>query len=403
VPESDAAERPDRLADSDAFCILPWLHLATSVDGRWARCCMDNSLFLDNHYGTPGRPRLTLHPDAIGCVEGSAYARDNPDRTLGFAEAFDSPQMRETRRLMLRGRKVRACSNCYRQEGAGGRSYRQKANEMFAAQLPLQRVVDDTAADGSYGGFPMYLDLRLGNTCNLTCIMCDYPISSSWGRQRLARWAPAHIAPYRLDGRWWDELATNARRVRRLYLAGGEPLLQPLHRPLLDMLIERGAASRIELFYNTNLTVLPPDVLTRWSGFASVEIGASCDGVEEVFERIRTGARWPVFVANLQTARRHARVRLQVAPQRDNVFELGRLVDWALEQGLDIDLTNLVHHPPHLSVRALAAPDRARAAQALRAWIATYDRLGHASVVADLRGVLSLLTSGGAANPATLP
>lgn len=358
------------------FCVLPWLHLCATVDGVWGRCCVDGSIHNDEIYAAPEDPDFRLREDALGCTSRSRYAAHHPERVLGLAEAFNSPNLRRTRLAMLAGEPVRACAYCYRREAEGGTSYRQTSPVAVAERIEVDALVAATAPDGTVPHLPPFLDLRLGNTCNLRCIMCGYPTSSRWGLDLHPPWAPAHLDPYRDDEELWAELREHAPLLRRLYLAGGEPLLQPGHARLLTMLIELGVASSIDLVYNTNLTVVPPSWLDQLAHFRTVDVGASCDGVEAVFERIRVGASWESFVRNLRTVRRHVtRVRLAVAPQRDNVTDLGNIVDFAFEEGVDVDLTNVVHWPDALALGNLPDDVRREAAQTLPSvWLRCRER-----------------------------
>ncbi len=335
--------------DNGVMCVLPWVHLNASVDGVWGRCCVDSALSHDELYQLAEEPIFELHSDALGCAAGSRFTSANPDRVFGIEGAFNSPNLRRTRIAMLAGDRVSACAYCYRREAGGGESYRQKMNAWFAERVDVPELLRRTAPDGTLPGFPIFLDIRFGNSCNLRCIMCSYPVSSRWGLDRHPSWAPAHVDPYRDDEELWATLRQHATDLRRVYFAGGEPFLQSGHFKLLDLLVETGAAGKIDVVYNSNLTILPAHIFDQFEHFQSVGIGASCDGTGEVFERIRTGATWDAFARNVRIAREHVRLWLQVAPQRDNIMHIGEIVDFAIAEGVGIDLTNFVHWPAELS------------------------------------------------------
>jgi hypothetical protein len=44
----------------------------------------------------------------------------------------------------------------------------------------IQQLISKTAADGNLDVPLQYIDLRLGNTCNMECIMCQPRESSRW-------------------------------------------------------------------------------------------------------------------------------------------------------------------------------------------------------------------------------
>lgn len=386
------------VTESDVFCALPWIHLCGSVDGVWGRCCVDGSMYHDEHYDNVVEPEFALNDDALGCLPQSRYAATNANRAFGMREAFNSPNMRRTRLAMLAGERVPACSYCYEREAAGGESYRQKAGDMIPDDVDLPSLLALTESDGHVPVLPTYLDIRFGNTCNLRCIMCSYPVSSRWGLDKHPTWAPAHIDPYRDDEDLWKTLQEHALSLRRIYFAGGEPFLQPGHFRLVDLLLDAGAAGGIDLTYHSNLTILPRHLFRKWSQFRGVRIGASCDGTVEVFEKIRVGAKWDVFVRNLRELKKHVEVWLAVAPQSDNILHLGEVIEFAETEGIPVDLTNFVHWPEHLSIRSLSAEQKRDAAKYLSALSAESARRGRRETARQLTMLLDFLGSPCTAN-----
>ncbi|HTJ67945.1 MAG TPA: twitch domain-containing radical SAM protein [Actinospica sp.] len=393
-------DRPGRtfveLTDNGTFCALPWLHLSTSVDGVWARCCVDATAYHDEYYGQPNEPAFLLEEDSVGCVANSRYARDNPQESRGFQEAFNSPAMKRTRLAMLDGEKVPACKYCYLREASGGESYRQQVNRNPPAQADMDALLAVTAPDGFLPGFPSYLDLRFGNSCNLSCIMCGFPTSSRWGVEKRVHWMPANIDPYRDDDALWEELGRNADKLRRIYFAGGEPFMQPLHFKALDLFVSSGAASHIELFYNSNLTIAPAGIFDKLRLFKSVVVGASCDGTGATFEAIRRGAKWAEFVNNVDLFRQHVKVTLQVAPQRDNIHEIGSILEFAQSREIEVDLRNFVHFPEELSARNLPLEARRTHIVELRQLADECNRTGRPNEADHLGLLVEFLRAGDA-------
>ncbi|MFI0738290.1 twitch domain-containing radical SAM protein [Streptomyces sp. NPDC021100] len=384
---------------SPTMCVLPWIHQCASIDGVYGRCCVDDSMYHNELYDSVEEPVFKLNADALGCAPHSRYAKDNPDEVRGLKEAFNSPNMRRTRLKMLAGERVSACDYCYHREDRGATSYRQSINERFADTVDFADLAERTAPDGSFDEFPFFLDIRFGNTCNLRCVMCAYPVSSGWGAKKRPSWSSAVIDPYREDEELWATLRENAHLIRRLYFAGGEPFMQPGHFAMLDLLIETGNAGNVDIVYNSNLTVLPEKVFDRFPHFKSVGIGASCDGVGEVFERIRQPAKWDVFVANLRRAKTEVNLWLQVAPQRLNLFGLRDLLHFAREEGLDADLANVVQWPDDYSVANLPDEEKRRATVELADLAEWCDSLDWAKPAKHLRALSAFMN---AADPSQL-
>ena len=334
---------------------------------------------------------MTLPADAIGCSPGSTFAADNPGMVMSLAEAFNSPAMRATRLAMLAGEPVPACRTCYERERLSGDSCRLQMTRQEHPPPSIADCRERTAADGTVDGFPSFLDLRLGNHCNLRCVMCDIPISSSLVQRSSQTWLRRSLDPYTSDDTFWQSIQDNLGSMRSLYFAGGEPLLLRAHRRLLDLIVDRGQAGRIDLTYATNLTVLPEAILTLWRAFRAVSLEASCDGVGPVFERIREGGRWADFERNADLARQHVQVSINTTTQTGNVLDLGNIIDWALGRGLYITVSNIVMEPARLSVRNLPAADKERARRYLTGLADRMARRGHDGIAGDVRGVLRYL------------
>jgi Radical SAM superfamily. len=390
VAPMDGADDPQGL--DRVFCHLPWVHLCAHVDGVYARCCVDASAQQNWPQYQGSRPeRLVLREDALGCMPGSPFAADNPDRVMDIGAAFNSPALRATRLAMLAGRPVPACRDCYQRERLAGDSLRLQMLRQGKRVPSVTECRDRTAPDGSVDGFPYYLDLRLGNHCNLRCVMCDVPTSSLLVRHHPDTWLPGSLDPYSTDPDFWRALEDNLWAIRSLYLAGGEPLLLRAHQRLLRLFVDRGRAPEVDLTYATNLTVLPRGVMDLWRQFRAVSLEASCDGVGPVFERVRLGGRWADFTRNVERVRDEVTVSIHASPQRDNVMDLGNIIDWALSQGLPVHVSNTVREPAELSIRNLPPEVKQQALGYLVPLTQRLDADGYANVARDVRGVTGYL------------
>jgi sulfatase maturation enzyme AslB (radical SAM superfamily) len=379
------------MQESPVFCVLPWVHICASVDGVWGRCCVDSSMYYEHYYGMEEEPEFTLREDSLGCSAKSRYARSNPRKTLNLPEAFNSEAMRSTRAAMMSGERVAACQYCYDREAAGGESYRQKMNKLFNTLTHVRQLIRRTSPDGYLNEFPCYLDLRFGNNCNLKCIMCGFPVSSGWGSK--TKWSGSKIDPYSDDQELWGVLEQGVSKLRRVYFAGGEPFLQPLHFKLLDLILKSGHSKDVDLVYNSNLTVLPAGIFDKLGQFKSVEIGASCDGVGPVFESIRVGAKWESFVRNVRTAKRYVRVRIAVTPQRDNIAHLEELIEWARAESVEIDLTNILMYPKRLCIRSLPPAEKLLIREKYETLISRYSQDGRKRIAEELKMILYFMSS----------
>jgi hypothetical protein len=261
---------------AQTMCALPWTHLFVDPVGTLTTCCV-------------GDPRPSA--DVAG-VPVRAGQRD------AILRHWRSPRMRGVRGDLASARRSEVCKSCWRVEDAGGVSYRHRAADMrfepydASAEDPPPRI--------------QFVDLRLGNFCNLKCRMC-IPYSS-----RLL--IPEYKELQEADEDFWDDLANiswfesemfwqdllqYAPHFRRVHLAGGEPMVIAKAWDFLRRLIDLGFSRNIELSYNTNWTVIPKWTADVWRAFKAVDLFISMDGVGEVNEFIRSPLKWSVFRDNL--------------------------------------------------------------------------------------------------------
>jgi molybdenum cofactor biosynthesis enzyme MoaA len=146
---------------------------------------------------------------------------------------------------MLAGQRPSSCQKCWDIEDNGGRSFRQIWNHILSES--------DTVA-------PRYLDITLGNKCNLTCRMCNEWNSHLWqiDNQRMGRATDPEFS----DSFWFEDpraqqlIMAALPTITHINFLGGEPLIVNQQMDLLQHCIDLGRADQIELSYNSNMTVL---------------------------------------------------------------------------------------------------------------------------------------------------
>ena len=145
----------DREKADKTYCPLPWIHLATNATGTLRVCC--NSLPLSNKLLHDNDELLKIH-----------HLQDvsNLDR---------NKTLMELRRQMMNGERPETCTRCFHEVDNGIVSSRMVYREVFDG---FDYALDNTKDDGKAPHNFRYLDLRLGNLCNLRCRMCN-PYTSS--------------------------------------------------------------------------------------------------------------------------------------------------------------------------------------------------------------------------------
>jgi len=329
----------------DKFCVLPWVSLEASPVGTVRPCC--------------------LADDEIVNDTGSKFKLLNSS----FDQIRNSNQMQQLRRAFINGEQPATCRKCWAVESSGGTSKRMHTLD----RLKHMGISPEWSEDAK----PlMFLDLKLGNICNLKCRICGSWSSSQFATEELKyvedKKSSFHYTMLK-DGAWprensqfWTELNSSLVDIRYLEFTGGEPFLIQEHFDLLQTLVDQGVANQVEIHYNTNGTQYPDHAESIWQHFRHVEIAFSIDDVGPRFEYQRTNARWAEVVANIerfkQLRSRNSNITLQVCCTINvfNVLYLADVADWIYKQGFDYVYWNMLHDAPWLSIAHL--PTFAKAA-----------------------------------------
>lgn len=263
----------DRLTKSDAFCMIPWIHMHAFPDGRAYPCCLG-----DDKY-----PIGNFKQDTMETV-------------------WNQDSYKTMRKNMLEEKPCKECTKCYEQEQNGFVSMRNSTNKNFGHHI---NIVDQTHDDGHFDDFKLrYYDVRFSNLCNFTCRTCGGWFSSSWYKEETDIYGPRNYPSVLFAGRteidMWEQLEPHIPYLEQIYFAGGEPLMMEEHYRILKELVKREMFD-VKLIYNTNfsrLTLKDDNVLDYWRLFKNVSVGASLDAMGSRAEYIRKGTKWDQIVRN---------------------------------------------------------------------------------------------------------
>jgi radical SAM protein with 4Fe4S-binding SPASM domain len=263
----------DRLTKSDAFCMIPWIHMHAFPDGRAYPCCLG-----DDKY-----PIGNFKQDTMETV-------------------WNQDSYKTMRKNMLEEKPCKECTKCYEQEQNGFVSMRNSTNKNFGHHI---NIVDQTHDDGHFDNFKLrYYDVRFSNLCNFTCRTCGGWFSSSWYKEETDIYGPRNYPSVLFAGRteidMWEQLEPHIPYLEQIYFAGGEPLMMEEHYRILKELVKREMFD-VKLIYNTNfsrLSLKDDNVLDYWRLFKNVSVGASLDAMGPRAEYIRKGTKWDQIVRN---------------------------------------------------------------------------------------------------------
>jgi len=335
------------------FCVLPWISLEASPVGTVRPCC--------------------LAEDEITDSTGAKFNL----ATAELKKVQDSEYMYQLRQAFLSGEKPGTCRKCWNEEDSGRTSKRMHTLDR------LKHLVDDSDWD-RHAKPLMFLDLKLGNICNLKCRICGSWSSSTFATEEIThmpdpafRKSSFHYQMLR-QGAWprenrtfWDQIDAMLDQIRYIEFTGGEPFMIQEHFDMLQGIVDRGIAHQVEIHYNTNGTHWPARAEEIWQHFKTVEIAFSIDDLGERFEYQRTNAVWSEVYENLIRFRdlrsRRSNIQLQVCATVNifNVWHLEGLAAWIDMQDFDFVYWNMLHEARHFSIGSLPASAKRLAARRL--------------------------------------
>jgi MoaA/NifB/PqqE/SkfB family radical SAM enzyme len=329
------------------FCVLPWVSLEASPIGTVRPCCLADDELVDD--------------------TGAKFSL----LTADFKSIQNSKSMQALREQFLAGKQPQTCRKCWNEERAGRTSKRMHTLD----RMKHMGITSEWTLDAK----PlMFLDLKLGNICNLKCRICGSWSSSQFATEEINDAPPAEkksTYAYQMlrAGAWprenktfWDQIDLALNDIRYIEFTGGEPFMIDEHFDMLQGIVDRGIARQVEIHYNTNGTQWPergPDI---WRHFKTVEVAFSIDDVGARFEYQRTNADWAVVLDNI-TSFQYLRsqmpnLRLQCCSTVNvfNVRYIDQLAHWIALQQFDFMYWNIMHDAWYFSIATL--PDTAKSA-----------------------------------------
>ena len=211
---------------------------------------------------------------------------------------WTSDQLHGIQQNMLDNVRDSGCQVCWKKEDRGFSSLRQHSNEIYAKELK-------DVKEGKIPENPMYLDLRLGNLCNLKCRMCISDWSSQIAGEILDNpnedWIDTPTQKViGLDNDTWETIEKWIPYVKRVFMTGGEPTIIKRNLDYIDKIIESKFAKEVELIFTTNATNINQKFIDKSKEFKSVSFNVSIDAVGELANYIRNPSDWATIENNMQ-------------------------------------------------------------------------------------------------------
>jgi len=295
-------------------------------------------------------------------------------------EIWNNDSMREVRRQVLCGERPEVCKPCFDLEDQGVESLRQRhINGIIPeARINLYPKALDQLNDNYTMPFEIpTMEIKLNNLCNLKCRMCHPMDSTAWNDwsevkdlyNKEGNFLPDKIIKLNLERKpfldsfentdnWWSSFEKLLPHFRRVEFAGGEPLMDPQHYRILDMLKPYG--KNIEIKYATNGTTLGISkgrtIHDYWPYFQSVAVNVSLDGIHDVYNHIRTNSNFSEVEKNIkeiQTIPNVSRVVGAFTAQAGNILQAAECIDYFINEMNIVFYSHRVSYPNVLSAQVL--------------------------------------------------
>ena len=255
---------PKDILTNKHFCPMPWTGLMYNFDGKVKNCI-----------------RSDTKTGELGNI------KDTPIEKILLGPLNVTKQTNITANAPAAG-----CHTCYELE------HGKEGFDIISDRIFYIREFKKTPLDTyQVNNFNLQtIDVRWTNLCNFACVYCSPDFSSKWADELTVK---KEIPSEDQQENFKQYIYKNAKQLKHVYLAGGEPLLMKENLELLQQL-----NPDVNLRINTNLSKVATGVFNAVCGFKNVHWTVSVETVEDEFEYIRFGGRWTDFLDNLNTIRK---------------------------------------------------------------------------------------------------
>tara|TARA_R110000803_G_scaffold158845_1_gene223080 strand:- start:4062 stop:5297 length:1236 start_codon:yes stop_codon:yes gene_type:complete len=330
---------------SKTFCVAPWFQIRNQNNMSKRVCCVIKKLPVDKD-----------------------------SKNLTALEYLNSKDIVDLKKQLEEDKMPAACDACWQDEKNNIKSLRQQLNGILTAGLPGQpNWLDSYFRNKQDYDSDMILmaDVKMGNTCNHACVMCNPQdsslIYSDWIKRKDSLFVkeytekdPNYFDTAKFNGyknkkyrEYIQSVITDNKHLKYLKLLGGEPFLDgELITALenLDPVIKK----KLKLSLVTNGSVDIVSVLKRLGTFDHIQISVSVEGVGEVHEFARAGSVWKVLEKNiLNTVDKNlCDISIHHSFQTATVLGFTDLISWCKKHSIKLTC-GVVNDPGYLSIKSL--------------------------------------------------
>lgn len=352
----------------DTFCPSPWIHMRINTDGVYEYCRWAKTPRWDKSIDHAGLPGIANMPPAY----------------------YFQYYMSGIRNELLTGAAPAGCQDCYVQDQHKKPSGRMRQllkigvqGDSFDKGLLSSPFADELIFSAKNFGtttlMPVDWQIDLGNYCNSACLFC-HPSSSSmlatdWLKAGLIDQVPPNSwcnDPAKLEE--FVQVLIDTPNLKYLHFIGGETLITPAFKTILQRLVDAGKSKTITVGFTTNLTVWMRGTVDLLDQFEQINLGLSIEALDPVNDY----ARYPSNVDHIKlmlddwvklAKEKGWLVQLRTTPTILTVNKLDTIYDYAFERGVSVESCNFLADPVYMRPSVLPPAERKAAIHKLQQWV----------------------------------
>lgn len=342
----------------DHFCPSPWLHMRINNDGQYEYCRWATK---DHHDPTNNIYNITP-------IE------------------FFQERMSPIRQQLLEGEMPPGCVECAHMEQHSKVSGRQKQLlkigvrlEQFEKTLASSPWISEFAQGNQTTQHPQDWQIDLGNYCNGACIFC----TPRWSSRLATEFKKIGIISDLPLPNWTDDPAlvqrfidalTASPHIQYLHFIGGETMITPAFKPILEALIQAGLHRTATIGFTTNLSVWRDDVVDLLKQFQGINLGMSVESFKIINDYVRYPVCLPTMFENLDRWYEIGQqqgwwLQFRITPTALTVGHMLGIYEYAWHRNIAIESCNFLNKPEFLRPAVLPVEYRKNIIDNLQTWI----------------------------------
>jgi len=345
----------------DSFCPSPWFHMRINNSGHYEYC------------------RWATKQD-----------RNNlPDIQEQTPLHFFQQGMSSIRQSLLNGELLDTCRECHQMEARGKVSGRQR--QLLKTGIRLDDFTNTMLSSPWLEEFkktettltPQDWQIDLGNFCNSACIFCE-PNSSSRLANEFKRIGIINEVP---QASWCEnpikfnfflDSLRESKTTKYLHFIGGETLITPAFKRILETLVEENLHKKITVGFTTNLTVWDQTVVDLLTQFEQVNLGLSVECIHPLNDYVRYGSNIDQTLEIMEQWLDVAKnsnwlVQLRTTPTIFTMWHLATVYEYAYQRNISVESCNFLNDPAFMRPSVLPMSVRSQVIARLSDWINRYE------------------------------